>query len=439
MSRISNYIQKGKCTFFALFAVLCVSGLLVQVHQISRNYFKYQTTTKTKFEVQEVESYQTIFFCPGYIDLLERSQFKSYGIQTDVRQNMEVVSKALSILTVKQILELTPNVSGIIKGCLVRERSLSLPMILTSNECKEFFNIWKSVNGERVCYTFMPRNRTSYSVGNVASSFTHPRIAYLLTLSDSLAKTRFAYFISYNSYPGKPSDPLLSRMFGVNVDNANSYRWSTFYVSYFLLKIFKLPPPYDTQCKNRKRQVCYELCLINRFKQINRIPWSGFHRDHIDMKMFTYDDTRNQTMVKFAQNVFRHCLRCKLNPQCYTSFSVTKIHVNKSSGLKLQISSMIPFWPNTKIISVPLVTLVDYLVQVGSCLGVWFGFSILSLDPVKIMSKRKAKVESSKGTRRKFNRRQFVIQAGSLPTPRKNCSCGICNTEYHNKYLHNST
>ena len=439
MLRIRNYIGTKGCKFFALFALLCVSGHLVQVHQISENYFKYQTRTYTKFEVQEVEKLQTILFCPRYVDLVDRSQFKFYGIRSDLRSRKKI-AEALSVLTVKQISELTPNVSGIIEECVVRESNLLLPLILTANECKKFFNIWKSVNGERVCYTFLPRNQRCYSVGNVASSLTHQNIVYQVGLKDLLAKTRSAYFIIHSPYPKNRSDLLLSRMFGSSVNNAKSYKGSTFYVSYALMEILKLPPPYDTECKKGKRRTCYEVCLMNRFKQINRVPWSGFHRDHIDMKILSYNDTKNQTIAKVAKNAFRDCHNeCKLNRECYTSFSVTKAEENKRFGFKLRISSMVPFSPYTKIISVPSVTLVDYLVQVGSCLGIWFGFSILSLNPVKIMNNRKAKVSNSQRIHSKFNRRQFFIQTGSLRTPRKNCSCGICNKEYHNKYLHNFT
>lgn len=154
-----------------------------------------------------------------------------------------------------------------------------------------------------------------------------------------------------------------------------------------MTNITRLPPPHDSMCRERhNRQECYEDCLLKRFISINRVPWSAFITEPLDVYMFTKKDLANRTMVMFAHDSFKRCHRsCKIHRECHTEFTQTKVNpgVAEDKDNITFIASMVPSGPKISVSTLPQVTLIDYIVQVGSCLGVWFGVSITSLNPLK--------------------------------------------------------
>ena len=415
-----------------LFILMCVVGFVLQVYQVSKVYFKFTTTTRSDFRVLETAYYTTTVFCLHHFDLLNRSKYEKYEVQQAARNKK--IQQELLVLTVRDIMELTPQALDIVRSCMIRDQELHLPIFLNSSQCQDFFNITKSVSGEKVCYDFIPLANFNYSVGDVSSSPTYQNVAYKIDLDAKLGRAHYASIISHHPTSSN-SDPLISRMFGYNVHNANSFIDSGFLVYEKLIYYEKLPPPYDTKCINRERQVCYELCLINRFKTMNRIPWSGFHRNSVDMKIFSYKDLQDESMALVARKAFQDChFQCKIQAECRNDFSITLVRQITNSRKILFISSMAPAGPCIKILSVPMLTFVEYLVQMGSCLAIWFGFSIISLDPVKLIHSRRKRKVANFNIRRPLTNTRFVIVKTVLPTPRTYCSCSVCNNKFHNKH-----
>ena len=366
------------CEIF--FFITCISGFLFQLHQVSQVYFRYQTTSKILIHVREIDEFPSIFFCPAFYYLLNRSEYKNYGISSEIPNNYSKILTELSTLTVKQILELTPNTLSIIKSCEIRDDNTSTFVQQNSSECYNFFEIIKSVNGERICYRIAPRNVTKYSTGNAASSLTDVTSVYKITFNPFFGRPRFGFIISHFSHG---ADPLYSRMFAAKFKNEKTINESTFCVYGQAKEIIKLPDPYDTRCRpHHKRQVCYEDCLIARLSIINRMPWSGFHTKPLNILLFTPLDYNNETMARVAHNSFNQCHQeCKIRAECNTRLTITTTFMY--SSLNFVIEAMIPSQPFTEIAAIPLVTLVEYMVQVGSCFGVWFGLSVVSFNPTK--------------------------------------------------------
>ena len=331
----------------------------------------------------ETEDYQTIVFCCRLIELLNRSRYTEYGLLPHAPRSIEEIDHELSLLTIKQILELTPPTTGLLKHCTVRNDNLSDIIHLKGRECEQLFKIFKSVNGQQVCYTFTPRYRTKYSVGNAVSSVRYLYVAYSLDLSQSLRRTVLASFISSFVDTNDIIDPLHSRFFGAKFYNAKSYNESGFYIWGQETEVNRLPHPHNTKCiPGHDRSVCYEKCLADHFKLFNRVTGSGFHHQALDVKMITRKDYENKTLSSLATKAFNTChFMCRIQTECYTKFSKTSVVEYKSENLT--INSMVPSAAHTSVKTVPQLTLVEYIVQVGSCLGVWFGLSIISLNPMK--------------------------------------------------------
>ena len=366
------------CNIF--FFVSCISGFAFQLHQVSNVYFKYQTTSKTLIQVKEVDDYPDVIYCPAYYYMLNRANADKYGIMKDTPTTLKDIVTDLSKLKIKEILELTPDTTSIIETCEIRDQNKSIVNQLNSTDCYKFFTINKSVNGERICYRFTPSVTKKYSVGNVASSLTHMTNLYSIRFYPHFGAACFGFIMSYFL---KEKDPLYSRMFAAKFKNGKTMNQSGLSVHGETTEIRRLPDPHDTQCfPGHDRQVCYEACLIEKFKAIERVPWSGFHSDPLELRMFTPLDYDNQTMASIAQESLDQCHnKCKIKTECFTKFSVTSAHEHRTTYFV--INSMIPSRPSTSILTIPYLTLIEYIIQVGSCFGVWFGLSILSFNPTK--------------------------------------------------------
>ena len=66
----SKVIMNFKRISSVVFSLICLSGFLIQVQQVSELYFRFGTTSKTVFQIREVGYYQTMMYCPRSIDLL---------------------------------------------------------------------------------------------------------------------------------------------------------------------------------------------------------------------------------------------------------------------------------------------------------------------------------------------------------------------------------
>lgn len=374
------------------FLMTCLLGFVFQLKEVFELYFRYQTTTKTELQIREVEDFQTTMYCPRYIDLLNRTNFQKYGLRPTLPTSPQEFEEDLNSLTVKDILELTPREGDAIYNCYLTNditQNTSATLSLQHRQCYDYFEVIKSVSGERVCYSLMPRKKQTYSVGDTASSLNHTNTVYQIYLNPILAKTMLAYFITHLVNPEKQLDPLDSRIYQARIWNTFTLNQSRCAIYGESIHIHRLPPPYDTQCSpGHKREVCYEDCLLQSFRTINRIPWSGFHKHKQNIKMLTSSDLRNLTISSLTTFWFKKChSKCKMKTECQIEFSRTSAFEYQNRNdlyvSNFAIQSMVPIGPHFSLHTVATLTLVEFIIQIGSCIGVWFGLSIISFNPVK--------------------------------------------------------
>lgn len=272
---------------------------MFQLQQVSELYFRLQTNSKTVYQIPEVNYYQTIAYCPKFTELLNRTNYIDYEILPSVSESISDIVKELSLLTVKNILELTPPVSGIIDRCIVHPPDTSASDFINRIECEAFFKVIKSVNGERICYTFMPRKATKYSVVGVASSQMATSVVYQIYIqpNSTISKSNLAFFISSVTDSKSEVEDLNSRPYQARIYHMKSLKMAGVSLFGESIDINRLPYPYDTLCApGLNRESCYEACLMERFKKIDKLPWSGFYREKLNMKMLTMLDYDNNTI-----------------------------------------------------------------------------------------------------------------------------------------------
>ena len=348
------------------------------------------------YEIREYDDHQSIMYCPRFADLIDKNA-KSFGENSDLskeslQQYFRDLDRTVSNLTIKEILELTPPESAIIEECVVREGKMFKPTFLSNIECEKFFKITKSLNGERICYNFIPKMRKTYSIGIIATSSTYIGVVYQIKLNPLISSSIVAMFISSPfmiDRNGSYKYPLHSLPYMAYVVNYKTFNLTLFSLYGESIEIKRLPLPYDTQCTpGHDQEFCYESCIKHRLKAISRIPWSGFHKDSSSLKMLTALDLQNETISNYTSNSLEECLAfCKQKSECFTKFSRTTVVQHETRIFS--IASVIPSLPHLLLQSVPSCNPVEYIIQVGSCFGMWFGLSIISFNPVKWKTLRK--------------------------------------------------
>ena len=153
-----------------------------------------------------------------------------------------------------------------------------------------------------------------------------------------------------------------------------------------------LEPPYDTLCKNRDPELMYTCtseCMIKQFLMINRVP--GFHllTHRFDKKVFSVKDLDHKERLTHAVKSFSIChRRCRFTP-CKFDYSKTAARAMKDTSQDLRFSLLTSTDSTITITAQVTMSFIEYFSFVCGCFGTWFGFSFLSLNPAKIMGRRK--------------------------------------------------
>ena len=386
-----------KSRLFALVLwLICLAGLVSQGYHITDLYFHFKTTTKTQILIQEKTFYTTTVFCTRFIDILDNIDLKN--------------------LTIRAILEKTPITSDVIDSCTFRDGMNNRMLFYDNQSCsRKIFDVKKVVSNEHVCYYFIPKELDAYPLEEVTSQLTFTNAIYELTLIPRMTNSSSIFIISHTVRPTDSTiHPLVSRRYAERIfktNNGHPSNEGTHYVVYHAsTSATLLPRPYDTHCTpNFNSNKCYHGCLIQEYRAFNRVPWHSFIGEPLDLMMVSYEDLQDKSTVSQVQKAKLKCnLECKeKNSRCKVAFTQTRaVTLPSSSEGKIRITAMMPNAPVIKMQTIPVMELIEYILLLGSCLGLWFGGSIWALNPDNWSSTRKtiSKVKTDRKRNTRENR-----------------------------------
>ena len=372
--------------FVLFFKVVCLSGFLYQVSHVADLYFKYQTTSSVDSIGRDSQEYPTLTFCVRYLDLIEQESPNLTDIERDTVVNEEILDK-LSRLTSKQIFDLTPATDNVIKSCELRSESTDIMEYKDQKSCSKIFSTTKILTGEHVCYIFDPRSRERYFISEVASSLTFPNEVYSMYLHrDFLEKCPLVLVISYFSRHAIYL-PFYSRNFAEKIVRPKHMTGAQFFIHAMLTSVKLQPYPYDTDCTPNEFddwEICFHNCIKMAMKKIHRLPWSAFIEDASEAKILSWNDMKNKSTLRYFRDERVNCRAlCGYRAVCDYVYTRTKAVLHSNHYERLRLSAMTPFGPDVYITANPRMILIEFIVHVGSCFGLWFGISVLSMDPSK--------------------------------------------------------
>ena len=404
-------MAKIKLSFFnAPFKLLCFTGFLYQVLQISIAYFAFKTNTKIVLHLNNKFINPSIILCIRYTDIIDRTNYQKYGIHPKYNYNATEMFDDMSNLTIKDIFDLTPDSSEIILGCQYRDKQYHqlVTKPYSRSDCNSLFQTIKYQEGAFICYQFRTKIADSnFNCMKALLSFYNYNDLYTISLNQQLLLSnaiKLIWFVpdGMNSYVVSMTD-ISRRFYAFKIryahDLVNSSKENYFRIFGDYFSITRLEKPYDTQCtwnSNEAEEACHRKCNIDAFAKYGYFPSTEYSLTPEPLKHLEVSKIVNKTTLQNLKATTKSCHKnCKRKP-CDDWYSVTV--VDSFAFLynnTITIASGCSKRPAVIIKHLPRVTLMEFVMYVSSSLGIWFGISILSINPFnsrrKCVRKRKAR------------------------------------------------
>lgn len=362
--------------------LLCVAGCGFQLSQIGKVYFSYKTRAELTISLAIKLQLPYFSLCFRFMDLITFSEHENRKEIFQERESNNINGdwyyELWSTLKVRDIFKLTPSIDDLILQCFIRnEKNLWVVNGYSKSKCLKHITSMKYVHRELICYKIDPfiTNQTIESLP-VANSIEFYNSQFMITLNHSsfekaLFMAAFVHIPGSSEYIDSTQNKL--EVLSDDKEKGNFFLW------YTTVTLLKLPPPFDTACdKNLLNTTGTELGLecMNRMlkRKFNKLfPFPHLYDYNIDDVLISAQDlARNATIADAVQELRVHCIKsrakCKLiHTQSHVSIKTGK----RGSNLYLYI----PITTTFAVVHRPNMILIDLVVYMCSCLGIWIGFS----------------------------------------------------------------
>ena len=390
-------MAKIKLSFFNVpYKLLCFIGFLYQVLQLSTEYFAFKTSTKTVLQLDHKFINPSIVFCIRYTDIIDRTNYKKYGILPKYRYNVTEMFHDMSKLTIKNVFDLTPDPSEIIIGCQYRGNDYQ--QLVTKSHprshCNSLFHVTKYQEGAFICYQFRTKiTDSNFSCFNALLTFYSYNNLYSVSLKQQFLLSNAIKLISFvpsGIDSSVVSMPDISRRFHVSIVRyahhfPNSSKENFFKIFGDYYSITRLEKPYDTQCtwnKNQAHEACYRRCNINLFAKYGYFPSTEYSITPKLLKHLEASKNVNETILQDIKAGLNNCNNSCQRKLCHDWYSVTGVDtlaflLNNTITIAGGCSKR----PAVIIQYLPRITFMEFVMYVSSSLGIWFGISVMSINP----------------------------------------------------------
>lgn len=384
-----------------LFGVLCAAGCGFHIYELGSRYFSYATSSLTSFVVPERILMPSSSLCIRYTDIvdyprLQRETGLSVYYPAPVNITRDILWDAKSALTVSQIFNYSPPINEFFHSCKVRFPDDYRIETYTGNDCLNTFKMSKYYAQEYVCYRLDPRDSLMMKYKISATALSDPNVLYNVRVNATAFARLAVLKLVLHDRPTPTHSFSLAPWYDVFF-NPFSGIYSNDYITLTYIKmIFNLLPyPYDTNCRDYASEGlqnavnCIEQCLQeNIILQFGKVPFSGIIDEPLNLKPISPYDIVNETRAKELDAIETFCKGVCKKATCKLSYSITRMVVTYDRA-PTTVVVKVPPEPFVIIAYKPAVPLVEFITIVLSCFGTWFGVSILGLNPVTILRKRK--------------------------------------------------
>lgn len=394
------------------YIMLCLAGLLYQVSLICAEYFKYgvsSSTTLTQANDYILPAQSTCFEFP---EIFNFTQFNikynmNYIYDTTNREVWDSSAHEIQRLaSVEDVHEFTPDAETMCDFVNIRNSSSYEWHGHEADECRKHFDVEKFVISSLVCYKISLKDGESDIYNRQNAYFTpnaHGNIYFLFFNEQKFA--HFDYIINVmhpvDKYPWFEFSltQLLGR--GHNVSK-NTNILNMFNSRSFSISMNKLLPPFKTKCRDysvigyHDSFHCLSDCINAKVRSSfgkASLSYHYFKSDISNLKFLSRKDFAKESFNATYRNILNICDRkCPIDDCKFTATYTTTIG---EAFVAPGVSAQLPDKPSFEISFGVTILFIDTVNFICSALGVWFGFSFMSIAPDKIFHLRNKKKSSS--------------------------------------------
>ena len=382
--------KKLLVTLNLLYILVCLSGYLFQTYQVYDTYFAYKTTSvieRLLFDYVNYYRIPSLSMCFPVLEMIDRSNHKLLGVSATPKEARDQYEDELAKLTVKEMINLTMSPEELIDHCQFRNGSSVT--YYSKQDCLRRLPFTKAVTGGHVCYIANPYKNDTYTPIHIMTSLIRQREVYNLFLNRSLMKIGYVIAVVFDYNSNEIKVPLISRNFGtrITLQDPSKNKTKNFNLLGNLWFVFSLlPAPYETKCHSSPEvYYCQRNCLLKKYRSINRVPFSEMCTTAENTNVLSLKDVRNETIKKFVEETEHYCEeKCSVSPWFYFVSFTNFYHWHHSKLENMMFTPITESSPGYSIQLVPFLTIIEFIQFLCNPIGIWFGFSVLSLHPTNI-------------------------------------------------------
>ncbi|KAI1304137.1 hypothetical protein HDE_01911 [Halotydeus destructor] len=367
-----------------------------QVANLTHLYFKYETMTMVTGQIIKHARAPNIHLCPYAFDVFDLEAYnRDNNSSTPVKfSSTSQLSLFHSMFTIRNLFQYSPALDDVIQDCIIRKPGSNRYSRFNRSECQGRFKIAKYVVNNHICYNIRLtefENGSRYSYSRMATALTFPGMYYAFKLTDRWSgKLSLFKIVSVEGRQGEDkaltTAPLVNR--GVK-DHEMLY--NVFSIQHSKLLNFLLLPPYDSMCRDyvaqglRSSAGCYNKCLYERcLKEFDRLWYATNIYEPVDKRPLSFLEMQAEPeKIERFEEIFQNCHRACSQRSCTSAWSLTTADL-ASHGNATMFTVMLPNKPSFVMMYEPKLTIESYLIFFMSCIGSWFGLSVLSFNPSKL-------------------------------------------------------
>lgn len=405
------------------FAISRRGYLHIQPHndtqqEISDAYFKFGMITGVTIGVTEKMKAPSLSACFRWVDVIE--PFKNKRFENIHPDEDDAVRDLMNVTSMAEIFEKAPLSAGALFDCRIRKPGSYEIFNPGMEECNKLFNTSKFYMIEYICYRFQyVASKEEFTYDELANTPTWSSVFYELGLHSNFSLYKHAKFIAHNDVEYPFRELSMSTVADRSVFDTWNGIFKTFKVFYFTLKQRRLPPPYPTKCRKyddedhldgNSQIECQQICMNNEtITAFGKSPFSSILYETAPQKPLhpniplTYRDMQHPEVSNAVLKMSINCARKCNRQDCEETLSFTRLDDEPTTD-RVKIRVYIPTEALFSIRFLPMMDFVQYFTNFLSTLGVWFGTSVIDLEPLEIYfglkdkySKKKRKGRKRKG------------------------------------------
>ena len=397
------------------FKLFCITGAIIHVLVITEEYFRYEASSSIIMNMADEIEPPDLSVCFRYGDIYDEVAYLSdsnrkphYAHPGNSKKLNEDISETL---TLGEVFKYMPSVAEALLKVKIRPLN-------------EFSMEWLDVNGNagnksvgmaitayhvftHVCYKVTVNSNTPFPVRPIALSHQSPGIIYKLYFNLSLFKKsqRLLVLTSVDTIQTGLAYAKYPRRFDFKQSGQMSEPFNLMSFSYQKLENNRLPPPYETQCRNYgaflhyNSLYCVSYCVNqNVVKELEMVSFTqGLNFNKVNRtEVYSRSNilrisqmTTNRTINAIFKSITNHCnQRCR-QPSCHSKTFMTKLSEqgNPESPGYFDVSLRVATSPDIHIVYKPDFEFDYFLIYIMSCFGTWLGLSVSDLNPIELWSK----------------------------------------------------